>query len=296
MRDSLQSSASSPPDIYARLKEGQRRLWSLGDYPEAAARLQPCADALAAACGISAGMDVLDVGAGTGNFAVAAARRGAAVVATDLSPRMVELGLARSAAEDVPIAWEEADAEDLPFADRRFDVVASVFGAMFAPRPELVAAELVRVARPGGLVAMANYCPDRGFVHAFAALLEAFAPSPPVPLPSPFAWGDPDEVRRRLGSLLGTIHVARRTGSFTFAGTGDALAFWRRTNPALIALERMLPAERHAELLGEAARLLEELHEPGDGGTVVRFDYPFDYLEVLARARPSRRTSSAGRT
>jgi SAM-dependent methyltransferase len=291
MRDSVQSTASQL-GTYARLKAGQRWLWSLGDYDEMARRLQPYADALAEACRIAPGTHVLDVGAGTGNLAVEAARRGAVVVASDLSPRMVELGRARSAAEHLAIEWHEADAEDLPFEDGRFDVVASAFGAMFAPRPELVAKELARLARPGGLVAMANYCPDGGFVSAFATLLERFSPPPPLPLPSHFAWGDPDEVRRRLGGLTGSIGIERRTGSFTFDSTEDALAFWRRTNPAVIALERLLPAERHEELLHEAARLLGDLHEPEDGRMVVRFDY----LEVLARTRPSRPMSSAGST
>jgi SAM-dependent methyltransferase len=205
---------------------------------------------------------------------------------------MVELGRARSAAEHLPIEWQEADAENLPFDDGRFDVVASAFGAMFAPRPELVAKELTRVARPGGLVAMANYCPDAGFVSEFAALLERFSPPPPLPLPSHFAWGDPNEVQRRLGGLATAIGIERRTGSFAFDTPQHALAFWRRTNPALIALERMLPPERHAELLRRAARLLNDLHEPEDGRMVVRFDY----LEVLARTRPSRPMSSAGST
>jgi ubiquinone/menaquinone biosynthesis C-methylase UbiE len=140
-----------------KLKEGMRWMWSLGDYPRLAKVLEPHAEALARACRIRPGATVLDVAAGNGNFAVAAARRGAIVTASDLTPRMVELGRTRSAAGGWHIEWAEADAEQLPFGDASYDLVASVFGAMFAPRPHLVASQLFRVVKPGGLVAMANY-------------------------------------------------------------------------------------------------------------------------------------------
>src|SRR5438445_9244037 len=117
-------------------------MWSLGDYARLAEALEPHAEALADACAIHPGTSVLDVAAGNGNFAIAAARRGATVIASDLTPRMVELGRARSESEGLAIEWQEADAEELPFETDRFDVVVSVFGAMFAPQPERVAAEL----------------------------------------------------------------------------------------------------------------------------------------------------------
>jgi ubiquinone/menaquinone biosynthesis C-methylase UbiE len=118
------------------MKDIQKLMWSLGDYQQLARQFEPTAVALVEACRIGPGMEVLDVAAGTGNVAVAAARQGARVVASDLTPRMVELGRERSAAEGLDIEWLEADAEDLPFEDGRFDVVASSFGAMFAPAPK----------------------------------------------------------------------------------------------------------------------------------------------------------------
>ncbi|MDQ6722638.1 MAG: methyltransferase domain-containing protein, partial [Candidatus Dormibacteraeota bacterium] len=120
-------------------------LWALGDYRLTAAFIEPDARALAARCGLMPGMAALDVAAGNGNFAIAAARTGAKVVATDLTPRMVDWGRERSATEGLDIEWREADAESLPFTDGQFDVVASTFGAQFAPRPEVVAGELFRV-------------------------------------------------------------------------------------------------------------------------------------------------------
>src|SRR3989442_3212912 len=135
-------------------------MWSLGDYSRVAEVLEPHAQALADACAIEPGMSVLDAPAGNGNFAIAVARRGAKVTATDITPKMVDLGRARTAAGGLTIEWSEADAEKLPFADESFDVVASVFGAMFAPQPLLVAAEMFRVAKTGRLVAIGNFRPD----------------------------------------------------------------------------------------------------------------------------------------
>src|ERR1700726_5233398 len=128
-------------------------MWSLGDYRDLARYLQPHAETLAAAADIRPGMDVLDVAAGNGNFAIAAAERGAHVTASDFSPKMIELGRARTAAEGIDIDWQEADAEQLAFPDAHKEVGAGAFAAMFAPRPERVAAELFRVVKPGGLVA-----------------------------------------------------------------------------------------------------------------------------------------------
>lgn len=261
-----------------RLKDGMKWLWSLGDYGALARHLMPCAEALADAIGIRPGMAVLDVAAGDGNFAIAAARRGAAVTASDLTPRMVELGRARSEAEGLTIAWREADAEELPFDADHFDVVASVFGAMFAPQPERVAAELFRVARPGGIVAMANYASE-GFLGRFAALITRYAPPAPMPLPSPFQWGDAETVRQRLGGLASVVAVEERTVAFAFDSVEQGLEFWERTNPPLIALKSMSPPETYRALLDETADLLADLNRAEDGRLVL----DSAYIQVVAR-------------
>ena len=240
-------------------------MWSLGDYTAVALLLEPCARKLAAACDLRPGMDVLDVAAGNGNFAVAAARLGATVVASDYSPRMLELGRARTAEAGAAVEWVEGDAEQLPFADRRFDVVASVFGAIFAPRPERVAGEMFRVCRPGGLVAMANYS-WQGFLGDYSKLLGRYSNPAPAVLPSPFEWGDPATVRARVGGLASSLEI--REERLAFSADFD---FWERTNAPTIALSQMLPAERYGQFRREA----EELMSPPELAS--------SYVVVLAR-------------
>jgi SAM-dependent methyltransferase len=265
---------------YARMKEATKWMWALGDYGEVARHLEPHAKALAAACGIRPGMAVLDVAAGNGNFSIAAARRGALVTASDLTPKMIELGRARTAEEGLPIEWIEADAEELPFPANRFDAVASVFGAMFAPRPERVAAELFRVTKPGGVVAMANYS-DVGFLARLSALLVEFSSAPPggLDLPSPFAWGDPDVLRSRFNGLASPIDLEPRTVTFVFASPEEGWEFWERTNPPLMALNRMLPPERYKEVVDRGRRLVREANAANDGRLVL----DSKYLQVVAR-------------
>jgi SAM-dependent methyltransferase len=255
-----------------------RWMWSLGDYASLAEVLEPHAEALAAACDITPGYTVLDVAAGNGNFALAAARRGAIVTATDLTPRMVELGRARSAMAGVSVEWAEADAEQLPFADAAFDVLASVFGAMFAPRPGFVASELFRVVKPGGLVAMANYSPG-GFLGRLSEMMTAFSARPGIELPSPFEWGDADKVRERLGRLAASIEVVHRRLLFESASVGGLLKFWEETNPPQNAMKAMLPPEAYQKVTTAWTAIVEDLNESTDGG--VRVSSP--YIQVMAR-------------
>src|SRR5919197_2484903 len=187
----------------AAIKERIRWMWGLGEYAELSEALRPAALALAEACAVSAGQEVLDVAAGDGNFAVACAREGASVVASDISPGMVERGRARSQREGYDIEWVEADVEDLPFEDGRFDCVGSVFGAMIAPRPEVVAAELFRVTRPGGTVGMTAWVPG-SFTAEIIALGRKYAPpQPDQPLSE--EWGVEETVRQRFGDLAGSV-------------------------------------------------------------------------------------------
>jgi len=271
-------------DPYVRLKEATRWMWALGDYRELANHLEPHAQELAVAACVQPGMKVLDVAAGNGNFAIAAASRGAHVTATDLTPKMIELGRSRTEAANLEVEWREADAEDLPFEAERFDLVASVFGAMFAPRPERVAMELFRVVKPGGVVAMANYAKP-GFLGSFTDLLTKFSMAPPggLELPSPFHWGDPNEVRRRFGVKTSSLQLVRRSVTFSFPSPEDGWIAWERTNPPLIALKSMLPADRYQEMVEQGKRLMREMNAAGDGRLVL----DSEYLQVVAHKAPS---------
>jgi ubiquinone/menaquinone biosynthesis C-methylase UbiE len=261
-----------------KMKDAIRWMWSLGDYGALAEHLEPHAIELAQRSRLQAGSEVLDVAAGNGNFAIAAARKGAIVVATDLTPAMVELGRARSGPLGLAIEWREADAEHLPFPDERFDVVASVFGAMFAPDPERVASEMFRVTKRGGLVAMANYG-QKGFLSRFTALMAERGPAPPPWMHSPFEWGATDEVHRRFKGLTSSIEIYPQALTFEFESLDAGWEFWERTNPPLMAMLTTLDADQTASLREDGKKLFAELNQVSGGGLTLESDY----LQVLAR-------------
>jgi SAM-dependent methyltransferase len=261
----------------AAVKRGVRWMWSLGDYAALARLLEPCADRLAARSVSAPGLKVLDVAAGNGNYALAAAARGASVTACDVSPAMVELGRRRAEAAGREVEWLVADVEELPFEGGRFDVVASVFGAMFAPRPRRAAEELFRVARPGGVVALASYS-SAGFLGSFAALMSRYSRPAPIDLPSPFEWGEEAEARRRLEGLASSLDARSEALVFEFATPEEGMAFWERANPPLAALRSMLAPDAYARLRREAAVLLRELGSRADGSLRLESRY----LTVIA--------------
>src|SRR3954467_4874133 len=181
-------------------------MWGLGDYAELSEALRPAAEALADACAVSAGQEVLDVAAGDGNFAIACAREGASVVASDLSPGMLERGRARSEREGFDIEWVEADVEDLPFEDERFDCVGSVFGAMIAPRPRVAAEEMFRVVRPGGTVGMTAWLP-KGASYEMFQVGRRYGQRGDPDMPALEEWSREETVRERFDGLAGGIEV-----------------------------------------------------------------------------------------
>ncbi len=204
------------------MKQRTAETWGRGDYARIAALILPVSRALVDACFISAGQEVLDVAAGNGNLTVLAGEEGASVVASDISPGQVELGRARTAAEGLDVEWVVADAEDLPFEDDRFDCVASVFGAMFGPRPDVVARELFRVVKPGGTVGMANWGPYGSQGELFAAL-NKYGPPLPEGMPRPPEWGIEENVQERLGPYASSLQMTRETVRFDFDSFEQAM-------------------------------------------------------------------------
>jgi ubiquinone/menaquinone biosynthesis C-methylase UbiE len=264
---------------FEAVKQRQAYAWGLGDYSVLSRQLAPAALELRDACAVSAGQEVLDVAAGDGNFALACAREGASVVASDISPPMVERGRARSQAEGFEIDWVEADAEALPFEDARFDCVGSVFGAFLAPRPEVMAGELLRVIRPGGTLGMTAWTPQSMMAELFAVGRRFTAPPPDVPLPE--QWGDEATARERLEPLATRVDLERRAIRWT---AEDAEAFVREmmdTAPAMAAAREALPSDRFEALSGEIHRLAGRWNSSENGG----FRIDAEYLVIVARKR-----------
>ncbi|MDQ2676143.1 MAG: class I SAM-dependent methyltransferase [Actinomycetota bacterium] len=186
----------------SELKGRHRKMWASGDYPSMVETfLLPLGPILVEACGIDDGTRVLDVAAGTGNASLPAAQRGARVTASDLTPELLEAGRARAEAEGLQLEWAEADAENLPFDSGSFDVVMSSIGAMFAPRHQAVADELVRVCRPGGTIGLLSWTPE-GMLGALFRTMGPFAPPPPPGAQPPPLWGSEDHLAELFGDRV----------------------------------------------------------------------------------------------
>src|SRR4051794_13452064 len=253
--------------------------WGLGDYSKIAALILPVSTALVDACFISAGQEVLDVAAGNGNLTVLAGEEGASVVASDFSVGQVELGKARTEQEGLDVEWVVADAEELPFEDDRFDCAASVFGAMFAPRPEKVAAEMFRVVKPGGTVGMANWGPYGSQGELFECM-SRYGPPLPEGVPNPREWGLEEVVEERLGPHASSLRLDRATVRWEFDSFEHAMGTFGSAGPSAAARAALDDEQRQA-LLEEALALMQRYNQVDDGRVVVEPEY----LQVVARKR-----------
>jgi SAM-dependent methyltransferase len=262
------------------LKARLKGTWSAGDFGRIATSYETGAADFIARLGLKSGQRVLDVACGTGNLALPAAKAGAHVVGIDIAPNLVEQARQRAAAQKLSIRFEEGDAEALPYENGSFDVVVSMFGAMFAPRPEVVACELARVTRAGGTIAMANWTPG-SFIGQMFKTIGALVPPPPI-MPSPLLWGDEAKLRERFGTQIAKLHVQPRLIAFRFEELAppEVVEFWREYyGPTQRAFEALASdAQKHAALRLALEHLWTQHNSARDGGTVVESEY----LEVLA--------------
>jgi SAM-dependent methyltransferase len=259
------------------LKTRLKAMWMTGDYGEIAKHIEAGAAEFIARLAPGPGVRVLDVACGSGNLSLPAARAGANVTGVDIATNLLEQARARAEAEGLTIRFDEGDAEKLPYEDAAFDLVLSMFGAMFAPRPELVAAELVRVCRPGGRIAMANWTPE-GFVGQMFKITGKHVPPPPD-MPSPLKWGDEETVRERLREGVSDLRLTRRMCPFKYPVPPAEVveSFRKYYGPTQRAFDA-LDAEGQAALRSDLERLWTEHNQATDGTTYGEGEY----LEVIA--------------
>lgn len=226
------------PDI-DQLKQGMRNTWMAGDFGVIAKTISAGAEEFARSLHLPAGAKVLDVATGTGNVAIPLARAGCVVTGVDIAPNLLQQARERAAAEGLSVTFDEGDAEALPYADGSFDAVVTMFGAMFAPRPELVAKELARVLRPGGLLAMANWNPE-SFTGKMFRMGSQHVPPPPGVIP-PVLWGDEATVQQRLDDGFTAIHTELTPIDFDLPGAPAAAVQLFRTyfGPTKMAFSRL---------------------------------------------------------
>jgi ubiquinone/menaquinone biosynthesis C-methylase UbiE len=224
------------PSADRQLKAKHRALWAAGDYPAVATELIPDLGAeLVRACGVGSGQRVLDVAAGSGNAAIPAAVAGGIVTASDLTPELFEAGRAAAAQRGVAVDWVEADAEAMPFADGEFDVVMSCVGAMFAPRHQVTADELIRVLRPGGTIGLISWTPE-GFIGQLLATLKPYAAPPPPGASPPPLWGSEDHVRELFAGRVTDLTMRRQLVAMVHcADATDFREYWKRNYGPTIA-------------------------------------------------------------
>ena len=257
--------------IKSRIRTG----WSQGDYTPIGEILRPAAEALVDACAVSAGQEVLDVGAGTGNFARLAAREGARVVALDLTPPLIEQGRAAAESEGLEIEWVEGDVEQLPFEDASFDCVGSNFGAMFAPRPEVAGAELLRVLRPGGVAGMTTWVRG-GYTDRLFSMIWEYGPPREEGLPEGVEWAEAENARNRLAGAS-RVTVEERMLPIELPSAERYWEILSTNGPLKLVVER-LPEDRREELRG---RVLEVVRESSATEDAVRIDT--EYALIVAR-------------
>ena len=275
---SLATVQSPAPDL-AAIKQRQQATWASGDFAVVGTTLQIVGESLCEALDLRAGERVLDVAAGNGNATLAAARRFAHVTSTDYVPALLDKGRERARAEALPVTFQVADAEALPFADASFDAVLSTFGVMFAPDHPRAAREMLRVVRPGGRIGLANWTPE-GFIGRLFKVIGAHVP-PPAGLKSPALWGTLAHLAALFDVSPAQIRCERRMFNFRYRSPAHWVQvfrdFYGPTHKAFAALD----AKGQQALEADITTLLEAMNVAGPQSLVV----PGEYLEVVIAKR-----------
>jgi len=263
------------------LKTKHRAMWAMGDYPTVVTDVvAPLGPILVDAAGIKSGDVVLDVAAGSGNAAIPAARAGARVIASDLTPELLETGQKLAAEAGVQLTWETADAEALPYGDDEFDAVLSCLGVMFAPHHQTSADELIRVCRPGGTIGLLSWTPS-GFIGQMFATMRPYAAPPPPGAQPPPLWGSEDHVRELLGDRVEQVRTETRTLRVTHYTSPEAFRDYFKTNygPTISAYRFIADDPDRVAALDHD---LAELGQRFDMGTD-SYELDWEYLIFIAR-------------
>lgn len=259
------------------LKTKLRATWIAGDFGQIARYYASEAEDFIKRLNLTPGMKVLDVACGTGNTAIPAARTGADVTGVDIAPNLVEQARENAKREGLQAKFDEGDAEALPYADASFDAVVTMFGAMFAPRPEIVGAELTRVCRPGGFIAMANWTPS-GFIGQMFKTIGAHA-APPAGMPPPPQWGVEENVRQRLGEGISRLETKLQILKFGFPfSPAEVVEHFRQYYGPTQKAFGMLDEDKQAALRKDLEQLWSANNRATDGTTAIEAEY----LEVIA--------------
>lgn len=264
-----------PAPDFTAIKQRQQATWASGDYATIGTTLQIVGETLAEAADLRADEAVLDVAAGNGNASLAAARRHAVVTSTDYVQALLDKGRARAQAEHLPMQFLLADAEALPFADASFDAVLSTFGVMFTPDHHRAASEMLRVARPGGRIALANWTPT-GFIGRLFKVIGAHVP-PPAGVQSPALWGSEPHIVELFGGQAAQIDCTRRHFNFRYRSAAHFVAVFRELYGPTLKAFAALDSDGVVSLQRAITSLLNELNVAGPDSLVV----PSEYLEIV---------------
>jgi SAM-dependent methyltransferase len=254
-------------------KQQARQMWAVGDYAEVAERIAGVGRKAVESAAVGSGDVVLDVACGAGNATIPAAQAGAKVTGLDLTPSLLEAGRAAAAKAGVEIDWVEGDAEQLPFDDDSFDAVMSVFGCMFAPDHRAAAAQLARVMKPGGRLAVCSWTPE-GTIGKFFATIGSHLPPPPEGFQPPILWGNEEHVRGLFEGTGAELEFERASVDFEAASVEELVEEGETKLPPMVRARAALePQGKWEPLRGEITALYEEFSTPRNGGVSIANEY-----------------------